>query len=428
MALTKDRLRDRLIPGSRHASEPADAFLSALQDYLESGEEIQYSLPGKGDLIREVDGEVHTYTKPPDGQSIAIVTDRQLLFALAGPDERTVIEIPYTNVKSVDADDGLLRSRLTVAVWGEGEYRYKIADSSDLGAAVHYLQAASDCWQRVVSALEDASEQIDLMGEELERGALDHAQEARDQIREKVERAHRYLEQAAIDPPSPLCERIERVERKRDRAEIRNRLTRAETLMTEATHQADAREYTAAYQSYWYARDHLETAQMIARNAEVSEPAAVSTKLEEIETRLRHLEVRPLALARQACERAVGTDKLDVEVDAWEQAFEHYRDALTAGWGTDLAFEGETSDIRFRIEVVVANLIEGLQELGDRCEAAGDQLRSSDVAGAIEQYEGAIEHLERARWFAAQFRAGDREALDDQIDALQAKRLELRQP
>lgn len=420
MGFTGEKLRNKLVPGGSASSESSDAVVSALEEYIDSSEQVKYRLTGKGGVVRD-DGELsETIQEPADGQSVAVVTGRQVLIVLASPGKQIVIPLVYTNIKSVDATDGLLRSKLSIAVWGDGEYRFKIADGDDLGAAVHYIREASECWQRVVSALEDAQEAIDAMGAKLEAGELDSAQEARQRTQEKLQRAEQYLGNADIDPPESLTQQIEETKTERDQSEIRNRLARAETLMTEAQHQTESRAYTGAYQSYWYARDHLETALMIARDSDIPEPSLVDSKLETIETRLRHLEVRPLALARQACERAKGTDKLTVRVESWQEAFEHYRDALTAGWGTDLEFEGDREEIRFRIESIVEHLIDSRRELARTYEEAGDNLQSDSEAST--EYERALSEIDQARQLAAEFRAGNCEEIEMQRHRLERKR------
>jgi len=426
MSLTNERLRNKLVPGNAAATEQSDALVEAIAGEIGQHEQIKYRLPGKGGLVREHDAGTDKIEKPEGGETLALVTSEKLLFVLVSPEQKGAQTISYTNVKSVDATDGLLRSKLVVDVWHDGEYRFKVADSDDLGAAVHYLREASNCWQRVVSAVEDANELTQQMGAEIEEGSLDRAREAREEATAKLDRARQYLDRAEIDPPQGLLDRIETAAVENDRTEIRNRLTRAETLMAEARHQTDAREYTGAYERYWYARDHLETARVIAREAGIPQPQAIESKLETIENRLRHLKVRPQALGQQAVERAQGTDKTEVEVEAWKEAFEHYQDALTAGWGTEIEFAGESWQVRMKIEHIVTKLIDSRTQLATEYEQAGDTLAMVQPSEAIEQYETAIEQFEAAHQLASEFRAGDRAEIGEQLDDLQQKRLDLR--
>jgi len=417
MVLGADGLRARLSPGSSAGEATPDTIVAALDGEIADDEPIVHRLPGKKALVHEHDDEEQTIPIPAGGDALAVVTDRRLLFVLAGPDDEQVIELPYVDLKAVDANDGLLRSTLTIAAWGEGRYSLRTAGGDRLAAAVEYLRAASDCWQQVLAALDDAEEQTAVLGEQLEAGNLESARDAREAATAKLDRAADKLDDFRHEPPAPLTERLSTARADLAQTQIRGHFARAKTLMTEAERQTDAGAYTGAFRSYWHARDHLETALSTARKADISKPAAIESKLETIETRLEHLRVRPTALAQQAVERAEGTDKLDVEVEAWQEAFEHYRDALTAGWGADIEFAGDTRDIRFQTEVVVANLIDARRRLAAAYE---------DEAAAAEEpeqlYDDALDQLETARELAGEFRSGDAERIATHIERVAAKR------
>jgi tetratricopeptide (TPR) repeat protein len=423
MSLTRGTLREKLVPGSS-SGEPTAAVVSALDGHIREGERVRYRLPGGGDLVKEEDGGT-AVVPPAGGDSLAVVTDRKLVFAAVGQDSESVTEIEYTDVRRVDAHDGLLRSKLTVAVWGDGEYRLRIADASELGAAVKYIREASECWDRVVATLEDAYEAIDTMGTHFESGATGAAGDARARAVERIERSRTYLERAEIDPPAALDSRIEAATHELARTEIRTRVSRAGALISEGTHLTEKREYTDASRRLRNARDHLEAALSVAREADIREPPEANAKLEVVDNRLRQLEVKPRALAEQACERAVGTDSLRTEIEAWEEAFGHYRDALTAGWGTDLDFSGETDELRMKTEIAVSELVSCRYQLADRLEREGDELRTAEPDAARERYESALDHCERAHQLAREFRSGDAAQIGRMRTRLRGKRYEL---
>ena len=423
MSLKRETLREKLVPGTG-SGEPTAAVVEALDGHIREGERVRYRLPGKGDLVRDDGGET-AVVSPAGGDPLAVITDRKLLFVAVGRDEGTVTEIEYTDVRRVDAHDGLLRSKLTVAVWGEGEYRLRIADASDLGAAVRYLRGASDCWDRVIATLEDAYEAIDELGTRIESGDTGAAADARERAIERIERSRSYLERAEIEPPEALDSRIEETAHELARTELRTRISRAGTLISEGTHRTEKREYTEASRRLRGARDHLDSALSVAREADIREPPEAHAKVEVVDNRLRQLEVKPRALAEQACERAVGTDSLRTEIEAWEEAFGHYRDALTAGWGTDLDFSGETDELRMKTEIAVSQLLSGRCRLADRLEREGDELRETDPDTARERYESAIEHCERAHRLAREFRSGDPDRIAGELTRLRGKRYEL---
>jgi len=418
MVLGTEKLRSRL--SSTAAGETqSEAVVTALDGRIQEDEPLLYRLQGKGGLTHDDGDEQRTIQAEADGETVAIVTDRRLLLVIAGS-ESTVAELPHLDLKNVDANDGLLRSTLTVEGWNEGSYSLRIAGGDELGAAVSYLRDASTCWQQAVAAIEDAAEYTEQLGEALEAGKLRTARDAREGAMEKLDRAESKLSAFEYDAPGPLTEQIEQARTELAQTQIRGHFARAKTLMTEARGQTEDGAYTAAFQNYWDARDHLEMALSTAQKADISEPAAVQSKLDTIETRLDHLRVRPLALARQSVERAQGTDKLSVEVEAWQEAFDHYRDALTAGWGTDIEFSGDTKDIRFQTEIAVANLIDARERLAREFEHEADQTENADRAQ--KWYQEGLNHLKRAQQLASEFRSGEPSALDGEIDRIAGKR------
>lgn len=417
MSLKDNNLREKLVPGTQ-SEDPVDRVFGALEGAIDRNERIQYRLPGKGGVVREHDGGTDRFEPSSGGGSLAVVTDQKLLFAVDDGGEST-IEVPHTDIKRVAARDGLLRSKLAVAVWGDGEYRFRIADASELGAAVEYLREASECWELVIATLDDAYERVAEMGERLEAGRLEEADTAREQANSRLDRARSYLNCADIDPPEALVERIEEAETEKHRTEIRTRISRAETMIADGTHRTENRAYTEACLNFRDARDHLETALSLAREADLPEPPEIDSKLDKIDTRLANLEVKPRALAEQACERATGTDSLTVEIEAWEEALGHYRDALTAGWGLDLGFSGETDELRMKTEIAVGELIDARRQLASRYETEADRQEGD---AAMDRYAAAIEQLEEAHQLASEFRSGDQEAIWEDLNRLRGKR------
>lgn len=424
MSRTRDTLREKLLPGNETGGS-SKTLISALEEYVDAEECAIFHLPGNGPIVREHDGNTDTIDVSAGGSSAVVVTDKQLLFLSTTADETAVVEISYVDIKRVDAHDGLLRSKLSVAVWGEGEYRLKIADASELGAVVNYLREASECWDRVISTLDDCYDHVEDLGEHIEADRPEAARGQREQATERLDRARSYVDRAEIRPPGPLVERIAEAEREKARTEVRTRISSAQSMITDGTHQTEAREYTEAYRNFWYARDHLETALSVCRQSDLHEPPEITSKLETLESRLRQLEVKPRALAEQACERAQGTDSLDTEIEAWQEAFEHYRDALTAGWGTDLDFSGETEMLRFKTEIVVGELIDSRCELAKRLEAEAEDCRNEDPKKARRCYEVATEQLEHSLHLASEFRSGDAGEIETMLARLGQKRYEL---
>jgi hypothetical protein len=420
MSDTERNLRSRLFSGETGQSAP-DALISALDARFNENERALHQLPGSADLEHEQDGDHRTIPAATTDGVLAVVTDQRLFFGIQAPDSEEIIGIPHTDIRKVDVDEGLLRSTLSVRVWGEGRYELEVSESEQLQAAVSTLTQASTVWQFVVSALQDACEETGTLETHLEAGRPGKAHEAREKANRKLDRASSKIENSDVESPA-LDERLQSTREELHRAEIRARIARAKTLMTEAGHQTESAAYAGAYRSYWRARDHLENALMIAIENDIQEPALIQSELKTVENRLDHLEVRPIALAKQASERASGTDNLADEVAAWQASFEHYRDALTAGWGTGLDFVGDETELRLRIETVVGNLIAARREYARELEVKGkDHETVESYEQATHQYQMAREELTSAEQLAREFRAGDPDSIRDQRERIESK-------
>lgn len=419
MSDTDKNLRSRLF-STGTGGEPSEALIEALTTRFDSGEAIVHRLPGDGVLEHEDDG-TETIRAVTEHDILAVATDRRLFFAVETADSERIIPIPYTDIRAIDVDDGLLHSRLTVRVWASGTYTMEVSDTKELGRAVSYLSEASDIWQRVVAALQETRKATAALETNIEAGRIEQAREARETATRNLDRAAEKLDDATIET-GELADRYATATGEFHRAEIRARLTRAETLMTEGRHQTDSAAYAGAYRSYWHARDHLENALMIAIENDIKEPALIQSKLDAVETSLDHLEIRPLALAKQAGERAERTGNIDDEVEAWAAAFEHYRDALTAGWGTGLDFAGNGNELRQRIESVVGSLIEARRNYARQLEAEADRHKTAEeFEHARHGYATACSQLDSARQLAREFRSGDTRAIRDQRHRVDSK-------
>jgi tetratricopeptide (TPR) repeat protein len=412
-------IRTRLFSGTSGAPDQ-EAILDVLEPYFDETETVQFRLQGTSGLVHEADGEEETIPVASNGGSLVVVTDQQLLFTVVSPDDETVVDVHFDDVHSIDLDDGLLRSTLTVDVWHAGTYRIKTKDSTSTSEAVAYMDEAVDTWQYARSLLEEGEKHVPKLGDHIESGRLGDARYAREEAREKYKQAKQVAENADIETSPVLRQRVEEAATELARTEIHARLARAKTLLAEAKHQTDARAYTGAFERYWTARDHLENAIMLSRQADIEEPAVLQAGLHSLDDRIENLRVRPLALAKQARERAQTTENLDAEVEALQDAFEHYRDALTAGWGTDFQFAGDEQHIRFQIEIVVGELVDKRCELAQSHIEAGDEYRErGDQRSATRQYGMALEQLDAAESLAREFQAGDVDTIDEMHDQVE---------
>lgn len=412
-------LSSALLPGG---SEKDVADLEeAIESQLAPAEEVRHALQGSGKLRKQHEGEEDRLAGPDGADPAVLVTDQHVIYTVEAGEDDTIISVPYTEIGKVDVDDGFLRTTLVVKSWHEGTFRLRVSSGEELSAAVSYISAAVECWQFATSKLEAARRKTDDVADHFEDGRLGRARTAREEARALLDRAREAVEAADVTNVPTLVAEIDEVRAQLHRMEVEARLARANTLVSEAKHQTDARVYAGAAEGLWEARDQLENARMVARKAEMAEPPVIEAGLETIERRLHGVRVQPTALAKQARERAERTEDLDVRIENLEASLEHYQDALTAAWGTDFEFAADEAFLRFQIEVVVDDIITARRERADEyLETAAEHRAGDETAPARNAVESAIAHLEAAADLAAEFRAGDQAALEADIAELRA--------
>lgn len=404
----------------RHEEGTAGDLREALGPTLDPDEPIRYHIRGTSELVRERDDVEDAFSPTEDGGSLLAVTERQVLFAVLTDTGERLFDVPLIDVQRVTYESGLFSRSLTLEAWTGERYRFTPAKSGDVEGAVEFIDTASECWQVVDSLLDDLNVHTSNVGAAIEDGDNEAARAEVEAAKATLGQARAHVESASLE--GTLGPRLDDAIRDLHRTRMHARRVRATTLATEAKHLADSGKYTEAYERYLRAREHLEEALVVADEHGLRKPPVISDDLDDLETRIETLRLQPRALAKQARERATTTDNLDDSIDAWEQALEHYRDALTAGWGTDLDFEGEQDDLRFRIEVTVSKLIQAREEYALSLEAQAERNRTEGNSElAAYRYEEAIEQLEAAHELASEFRAGQPDTLVAERDRLAEK-------
>jgi hypothetical protein len=396
--------------GLTTAEEPIDALRARLDD----DESIVYRLEGSGPLVREGDATRETL-RPASGSVLAALTDRHVYFAAATEDGVGVQQLPFRDVRSVSGKDGLLRSRLSVRVWNDGTYRLPMARGQAVAEAADYLDRASETAQRVVAALETAREHVTDLGQRLEAGDADGVETAHEAVREQLSLARSRIESgpAAIQPA--LHDRVAEVATELQRTRMRAHIARGSTLVEEGTRLTDREAWDAAVAAYCRARDHFETARDISATQGFGLEGAIRSETARLERREDTLGELPLHLAEDARAAAEEAEDLEQAVPAWAAALEHYRAALTAGWGTPIDFDGDEETLRMQVEWAAAQLIEARRDLADRLRREGDDHRmAGEALAARDCYEAALSQLGAADRIASELRAGDSDAIADQ--------------
>ncbi len=416
MAHKAGSLRSRLLGEDRPTEQ---RMVEALESRLEKTENVEYQLTSGGSLTHEEpDGE--TYEKGGgDGGTLLAATDRKLVFVVDTRSGLETADVPYTDLKDVTAESGILRTTLSVRVWGRGTYSFCPSQRDRAEQVDEFATDGSRAWQRVIAALQDARQHISTIEAYVSEGRMDDARDASTSAESNLQTAKKRIEDTQERFQVPLEERHERVEAELARTWMESRFERGKSLLAEATTRPTTGQYDEAAASVHRAREHFECALTIAIDDDFALAGEIQSVLSDLQDRLERLQSQPLDLAEQSRERAQSADSPELAVVAWEETLSHYCDALTAGWGMPVDFEGETDALRLQIEWVVANVVRERRRLADRFEAEADTHRAAgNSQQARDHYRGAAEQVAMARRLATQYRAGDADALAARLDGL----------
>lgn len=416
MAHDAGTLRSRLLGGDCPTKQ---RMVEALESRLEETEDVEYQLTSTGSLTHEETGG-DTYKKGGgDGGTLLAVTDRKLVFVVDTRSGLETADIPFTDLKDITADCGLLQTTLSVRVWGRGSYSFSPGDGDKATRIAEFATNGSRTWQRVVAALQDARQHISTIETYVADGDMDAARSARESARSNLHTAQTRIEEGPRWFQSPLADRSDRVATELSRTWMEARFERGQTLCDDAVTWTEAGRYDDAAVAFQRAREHLERALTIAIEDGFTRASAIQASLSDLRDKLERLQSRPLALADRARDRAQTADRPESAVVAWSAALGRYRDALEAGWGLDVAFDGDADALRLQIEWVVANLVRERCRLAARLQAAGEDHRVSGSAiQARDHYCAAADQIAMARRLATQYRAGDADALSSRLARL----------
>ncbi len=399
-----ESLRSRLRGGNRQTGE---VLVDAVSASLAGPERVVHDLTSTGALVYERRGE--TQEKGGEG-TLVVATDRKLVFAVDTGAGVETSEVSYTDLRAVGIDSGFLHTEVFVRIWGRGTIRFEPHQTGVAEEFVAFVDAASDVWDRVVAALQDARQYIAELPDRLVENE-DEAVEIHAAAREAIETAR---ERAATAPgavTAAIEARIETVERELARTRAEGRLDRARELHGEAGDLVRANRFAAAVETHRRARSDLELVTSLIEEWGFDLRARLGTERERLADQRTLLESRPLERAEEALARAHEAETRNDAVRAWEHALACYREALTLGWGTDIDI-GDTDALRMQVQWLVGRVVERRRELADRYEAEGDTFCALAVEGVgRDRYETACVHLVAAHRLAVQYRTGDPTAL-----------------
>lgn len=407
-------LRSRLLGGDQPVD---DRLVEGLESRLEGTESVEYRLTSGSAVSHEHGEDTH---RMGEGGALLGVTDRKLVIVFDTGSEIEAVDLPYTDLKNIEKS-GLLWTKLSITVWGQGTYRFRTRQSGTAGDAVDFVSGVTGIWQRAVAALQDARQHISELSAQFEAGEMDAVAESRGTILDHINTARQQAERAPQPVERAIDERVASVERELARARMEGRLHYGRSLGETARELADARRYDEAYETLERARSHVGTALRIALEWNLPEADRIRSARDALSEQLWDLGAQPLQRADEALERARAAETTHTALHRWEHALDCYRDALTAGWGTGV-FEGDTDALRMQIEWLVGRVVGLRCRLADRYESERDAYRAEGAeAVALDRCETAWFHLDSAERLARQYLAGDAGAIRERKRQLAAE-------
>jgi len=377
-------------------------------------ETVVHSVAARKPIRHEEESETEPLGEGADGEWALVLTD-EAVHVVTTPPKTTVETVAYREVRSVDASSGVLHSTLAVRTWTRGTFHVAAGRGEPVGAAADFLERASDTHQRVAAALETARDHVTDLGQRIDAGDDDGTQAAHDAIRQQLSLARQRIDAGPDPVAGPLQDRVETVSTERQRTRMRAHVARGTDLAERGDRLTDAEAWDAAISAYRRAGDHYETARDAATIRGFDALGAIETAVENLQEQIERLTSLPLRLAEDAHQTARDADDREVAVPALAAALEHYRAALTAGWGTPVEFDGDPDVLRDRVERVASDLIAARRHLARDLRRTGDDRKmAGDHGAAADRYEAALDQLEAADRVAQELRAGDPDALADQ--------------
>lgn len=411
-----------VLSGLRDSTQQSDQkMVEALDSRLKDSERVVSRLSASGALVHETDDST-SERGGGDGGVLFVATDRKLVFVIDTPTGRQTADIPYTDVKDASVDSGFLSTTVSVTVWGRGEFTLSPSSASDVEEIVSYITTASQLWQRIVAALQDARQHVSVLGSAIEDGRTDDAKAAHESALDCLATARTRAGGGPVVVRDILAERIESVDTERQRTRMQSRLGRGRTLAEQTAPVTKTGDYDGTAADVYHARGQFEIALDIAIEEGFDAAPTIQSEIETMDSRLATLARQPLARAGQALADAQAATGPETAIERWEHALAQYREALEAGWGTGVEFEGETDPLRYQIAWLVARILTLRTERAEELATEADELAWTDPEAAGARLETACTHLIEARRLAAQYRPGDAAALAERADSLRSMR------
>ena len=391
-----------------------------------SNEHPRAALISTEGVVRSEVGQTGSIGSP----AVVVVTNARLMFV--APDESMDLEewsVYYSDLAGVElkreADN-----RVEVITCDGVDWRCALPNANPevLDAVTRHLRWVDEVRTRLLDLEDRIEETADRIRSHASEMNWDAAHEVYQTARAELDELIAAVQLTTPMADDTLAPELTGIERTLENANVRLYIQRAQS-------QLKLGRYLVEHEDYSRAGEVLERARSLHRRADgqndaVRRPDAfafgrqreLNNDLERLNWELQTVAAEPIRQAQEATVRARETDDLDAAVEYWETAVSRYDRILDLDWWREAQEAAEDiDDARGEREWAVEQLVE------TRTESAGERWRDGvrnrergDTAGALEAFEVAISHLERAHELAVGISHENAGELRSQIAEIQS--------
>ena len=379
-----------------------------LASLLGEGETLQHVVAGNGGLDHTTNGR-STSIEPSGGHTAyMVVTDRRVYFVLGDDPETAEVTFPHAEITSAEFNSGLLNATILVKI-ADGSVRFTPKDADQGATVTDYIERMATAWGEFDAALTDARKTIEEIEQRLASG--EETSRLVQGARSYISNAHHAATHDDDAPTERMTELIEPVETQLDQLCVAIDTEQIESLLAEARQAKVEGDHETAFGTL--ARAHS----TIADGRKAVTDGGVLEAINELGSTYDELVQMTFEDATAACHRGQSTDDPADAVDAWREARQRYRAALSADWDGEASVSAEA--LEFQLAWVTQRLIDAHIDYGDTLEAEGEEIDDSDEA--TDRYERAKRQLTRARELASQHTYATAPVSTERLDDIEEK-------
>lgn len=386
------------------ATAMSDGALSgaSIQSYLGQREETAYLLVNKRSGVTVERGDVSETYEPASGaRAFALLTDIRVVIAVSSVDggDDQVVSIPLVSVSGVETESSLFGGSLEL-VTTTGE-QWSFPCRGDLDAPREYIESVAQLWRRAQGFTGEVDEALGDATEHLAATESDAALDSLSEAESTIARGHSELQKRPHG--EGIAEHAGLDRRRRSVRHLRRRAytQRGETANARAQNHWNHGEYGTAADELRTAREAYE--QALALDGPRPTDEDLEERLAILSWHIEDLRRTPLANAVIAFSDARATEESLWRVQRLEKALTKYRDLLALSWGPNAGFEGDSEEIRTRIDRIVTDILSARVDLARRAISTADQLTGRGATEAsLAACDVAEAHLDAASDIASE--------------------------